>query len=256
MGQPEIEVQELAKSYPPPFSWRWLVGRREKPCLALRGVSFEVRGGEVVALIGPNGAGKSTLLRILSGLLLPSSGKARVAGLDVVSDRPRSRAVVGAALSEDRGLSARLSVRENLRFFAALFGLPRSEGERRIDELCQRLEASALLPRRVRTLSTGEKARVILARSLLHRPRVVLLDELTRSLDPGAAVRLRRQVLSEVAGAGAAVLFASHDLPEVEALASRVVLLDRGRAAAFGRYSEVKPVAEKVFETPAPGEGS
>ncbi|MBI3183653.1 MAG: ABC transporter ATP-binding protein [Myxococcales bacterium] len=248
---PEVEIRNLKKSYPPPFSWRWLVGKREAPREALAGVSFDIAPGEVVALIGPNGAGKSTLLRILTGLLLPSSGSARVAGLDVVEDRPRSRAVVGAALSEDRGLSSRLTVRQNLAFYAALFGLSQREAASRTAELAERLEAKALLERRVRTLSTGEKARVILVRALLHQPRVLLLDELTRSLDPGAAVRLRRQVAQEVAGSGAAVLFASHDLSEVEAIASRVVLLDRGHVVAFGPYQSVKPRADEVFAKPA-----
>jgi ABC-2 type transport system ATP-binding protein len=206
----------------------------------------------VVGLIGPNGAGKSTLLRILAGILLPSSGTALTAGRDVVLDRPRSRGEVGAALSEDRGLSPRLSARENLRFYAALFGLSGSEGEARVGELAPRFEASALLDREVRTLSSGEKARVVLVRALLHRPKLVLIDELTRSLDPGAARRLRAQVVSEVAGRGSAVLFASHDLQEVEAISSRVLLMRKGRRVAFGTFDEIRKNAEEVFaEAPA-----
>jgi ABC-type multidrug transport system ATPase subunit len=106
----------------------------------------------------------------------------------------------------------------------------------------------------VRTLSTGEKARVVLTRALLHRPRVLLLDEVTRSLDPGAARRLRTRLLSDVAARGAAVLFASHDLAEVEAVAHRVLLLDGGRIAAAGPFSEVRPTAEAVFATVPPEE--
>lgn len=219
--------------------------------MALDNVSFAVRSGELVALIGPNGAGKSTLLRILAGLLLPSRGAARVAQLDVVRDRPKSRQVIGAALSEDRGLSPRLTVKENLEFYAALYGLSRSQAFERIAELVERFEAIPFLHREVRTLSTGERARAVLIRVLLHRPRVVLLDEITRSLDPGAASRLRRQILAEVAGRGAAVLFASHDLAEVQAIASGVLLLHQGQAARFGSFAQVRPEAERIFASPS-----
>jgi ABC-type multidrug transport system ATPase subunit len=117
----------------------------------------------------------------------------------------------------------------------------------RIEHLAARLDASVLLDRPVRTLSTGEKARVVLARTLLHEPSVVLLDELTRSLDPGAAKRIRRHIQSEVAALGAAVVFASHDLEEVRALASQVLLLADGRVAALGPYDAVLPKAEEIF---------
>ncbi|HYO58028.1 ABC transporter ATP-binding protein [Archangium sp.] len=247
---PELEVEAVAleKTYPRPWwSWARLRSRKEAPRIALRGVSLEVRAGEVVALIGPNGAGKSTLLRILSGLLLPSAGTARVASRDVVRERPGCRREVGAALADDRGLSPRLTARQNLRFYAALYGVPPREVDPRIAELAGTLEARRLLDREVRTLSTGEKARVVLMRALLHRPRVLLLDEVTRSLDPGAARRLRTRLLSDVAARGAAVLFASHDLAEVEAVAHRVLLLDGGRIAAAGTFAEVRPAAEAVF---------
>jgi ABC-2 type transport system ATP-binding protein len=245
---PEIEVVALEKTYPRPF-WPWARarGRKEAARQALRGLSFEVRAGEVVALIGPNGAGKSTLLRILSGLLLPSAGTARVASRDVVRERPGCRREVGAALADDRGLSPRLTARQNLEFFAALYAVPRDEVAPRVHELAGALETRRLLDREVRTLSTGEKARVVLMRALLHRPRVLLLDEVTRSLDPGAARRVRTRLLSDAAARGAAVLFASHDLAEVEAVAHRVLLLDAGRLAATGAFAEVRPTAEAVF---------
>jgi ABC-type multidrug transport system ATPase subunit len=244
--RPEVEVDGLTKRYPPPFHPLKLL-RRSPDREALRGVSFTIEAGEVVALIGPNGAGKSTLLRILAGLLLPSSGVARVCGLDVVRDRPRCRARVGTASSDDRGLSPRLTVRQNLRFFGALYDLRPADIEARIRTLAERLEASHLLDRAVRTLSGGERARSALMRALLHRPRVVLLDELTRALDPGAAARLRRQLRAMARSDGMAVLFASHDLSEVEALASRVLLLAHGAAAGFGPFAEVQPRAEQVF---------
>jgi ABC-2 type transport system ATP-binding protein len=251
-SRPLLEVDRLAKRYPPPIlSCSWLRSTSRLGREALREVSFEAGEGEVVALIGPNGAGKSTLLRILAGLLLPSGGSARIGQLDVVRDRPRSRGVVGLALSDDRGLSPRLTVQENLRFFAALYGLRSREAAARIAELSERMEASALLNRPVRTLSTGERARAVLIRVLLHRPKLLLVDELTRSLDPGAAIRIRGKMVSDAIGQGAAVLFASHDLAEVQSIASRVLLLAHGQAAAWGRYEEVKSVAGAVFSQSA-----
>lgn len=247
MSAAAIEVRHLSKRYPAPL---FPIRRpRTAPASrsALSDLSFEVAPGEVMALIGPNGAGKSTLLRILCGLLLPSEGTARVAQLDVVRDRPRSRRAVGLALSDDRGLMPRLTVRQNLEFFAALYSLNGREAKAQIGELADRFEATQLLDRHVRTLSSGERARAVLIRTLLHRPRVLLIDELTRSLDPGAAVRLRERLIADVAGRGAAVLFASHDLSEVRSVASRVLLLSRGKVAALGAYAQVEPVAQSVF---------
>jgi ABC-2 type transport system ATP-binding protein len=249
---PEVEVAALEKTYPPPGLWARLRGRAAPSRPALRGVSFQVDAGEVVALIGPNGAGKSTLLRILCGLLLPDGGTARVASRDVVKDRPEVRRHVGAALSDDRGLAPRLTSRQNLRFYAALYDVPHREVDARIDELAHTLEARRLLDRETRTLSSGEKARVVLMRTLLHRPRVLLLDEVTRSLDPGAARRVRNRVLTDAASRGAAVLFASHDLAEVQAVAHRVLLLDAGRIAATGTFADVLPVAESIFASATP----
>ena len=247
-ARPVLEVERLTKRYPPPlWSARWLSASPSLGPEALRDLTFQAEAGEVIALIGPNGAGKSTLLRILAGLLLPSAGLAQVAQLDVVRDRPRSRAVVGLALSDDRGLSPRLTVEENLRFFGALYGLSPAHANERMRELGERLEASALFHRPVRTLSTGERARAVLIRVLLHRPKLVLVDELTRSLDPGAAVRIRGELLADTAAHGAAVLFASHDLAEVESIASRVLLLAHGRPLAWGRYEEVRGIAGRVF---------
>ncbi|MFP2908190.1 ATP-binding cassette domain-containing protein [Pyxidicoccus sp. 3LFB2] len=247
---PEVDVTALEKTYPPPGVWARLRGRAAPSRPALRGVSFHVDAGEVVALIGPNGAGKSTLLRILCGLLLPDRGTARVASRDVVEDRPEVRRHVGAALSDDRGLSPRLTSRQNLRFYAALYDVPRLEVDARIDELAHSLEARRLLDRETRTLSSGEKARVVLMRALLHRPRVLLLDEVTRSLDRARA-RVRTRVLADAASRGAAVLFASHDLAEVQAVARRVLLLDAGRIAAAGAFSDVRPTADAVFAASA-----
>jgi ABC-type multidrug transport system ATPase subunit len=242
---PAIEVYQLTKVYPAP--WRLSLQRRAPGRPALEGLSFSVEPGHVAALIGPNGSGKSTLLRILSGVLLPTEGWARVAGRDVVGDRPHSRAAVGVALADERGLSTRLSVAENLRFFGALYGLGPTQTRERVSALAERLECVSLLERPVRTLSHGERARAALLRALLHEPAVLLVDELTRSLDPGAARRIRTWLRDACSSAGRALLLATHDLAEVEALATDVVLLEGGRLVARGPWSATRAAAEAVF---------
>jgi len=242
-----VEVEALHKTYPARLSWARLRGR-EPPRVALSGVSFRVPAGSVLALIGPNGSGKSTLLRILSGILLPSRGAARVAGLDVVRDRPRSRAGVGFASGDDRGLSARLTVRENARFFGALYGMNPRVCAARIDELAGRLECAGQLDRPVRTLSSGERARAALLRALLHGPSVLLVDELTRSLDPGASGRIRKWLTEEARRQGLALVIATHDLREAESTADQVLLLERGGVAGLGPWSSVQARAQRVFD--------
>jgi ABC-2 type transport system ATP-binding protein len=230
-----LRVEELEKFFPPAVGgWRAFLHPLAKLTLpALRGVSFTVQAGEVVALVGANGAGKSTLLRILTTLLLPTRGRAWVGGVDVVREPARVLRQLGFHGGSDASFYARLSVQENLRLFATLNNIPLPEAERRIAYLGDLLHLGPVMNRQVRTLSTGTVHRLGLARALLHRPSVVLLDEPTRSLDPLAAAEFRRFLRNEVVrGQGATVLFASHTLAEVEQLAGRVALLHAGQLLA------------------------
>lgn len=211
---------------------------------ALRGVSFEVRPGEVVALVGANGAGKSTLLRILTTLLIPTRGSARVCGFDVAREPAKVRLQIGYHTGGDSCFYARLTARENLVLFAGLNNLSGAESSRRIAELSDAFGLGELLDRPVRTLSTGNIHRLGLARAMLHRPSVLILDEPTRSLDPLAAAEFRRFLLQEIVGAhGATLLFASHTLAEVEQLAGRIAVLDEGRLVACDTLAGVKSLA-------------
>ncbi len=199
-------------------------------------------------MLGPNGAGKTTLTRLFAALLLPDGGRVEVGGIDVSREPRHARRQIGLALGEDRGLQMRLSGRENLRFFATLYGLGSNEIAARIRELAERLELGEVLDRPVRTYSSGERSRVALARALLHRPKVLLLDEVTRALDPGAASRIRTLIRRElVEREQAAVLLTSHDLAEVQACCDRVVLLEGGRIRAEGSYAQVEPAIREVF---------
>ncbi|MBW3643992.1 MAG: ABC transporter ATP-binding protein [Actinobacteria bacterium] len=198
---------------------------------ALRGVDLEVPWGAIVAVLGPNGAGKSTLLRILATTVLPDSGHAEVAGHDVVSDSAAARRALGLVLGDERSWYWRLTGRDNLEFYAALHGLRRPAARRRADELLAAVDLAHAADRRFDRYSSGMRARLALARALLHEPPVLCLDEPTATLDPVAAASFRALVRRQ-ADTGRAVLFTTHDLHEAAAVASNVVVLAAGKVAA------------------------
>ena len=238
-----LSLENVEKHFPPATSgWRSLldpISRLTVP--ALRGISFEVREGEVLALVGANGAGKSTLLRILTTLLLPTRGRARVRGFDVAHEPAKVRLQIGYHTGGDACFYARLTARENLLLFAGLNNLTGDEASRRIMELAGPFGLGELLGRQVRTLSTGNVHRLGLARAMLHRPSVLILDEPTRSLDPLAAAEFRRFLVRDIVGAhGTTLIFASHTLAEVEQIAGRIAVLDSGRLLAYDTLSGVK----------------
>ncbi len=247
---PALELVDVVKDYPAPRRLRELLAApfRRKRKRALDGVSFAVEPGEVVALLGPNGSGKTTCVKLLAGLVRPTAGAALVGGIDAAADPLRAQAGLGYVTGDERSFYWRLDFRENLRFFAALQGLHGREGLARIDELAELLDLRGLARKPFRTLSSGQRARVAIARGLLHRPQALLLDEVTRTLDPGAAERLRRLVVEELAGRDRmGVLLTTHDLHEARAMASRVVLLVDGRVRARGRWAEVDGAIDRTF---------
>jgi len=229
-------VEDLVKYFPPALSgWRALVQPFTRLTeRALDGVSFTVGAGEILALVGANGAGKSTLLRVLATLLVPTRARARVAGHDVEHESAAVRRRIGFHTGSDAAFYSRLTGRENLEFLAALNNLSRTETARSIAAVTELLGLSASLDKQVRTLSTGNVHRLGLARALLHRPEVLLLDEPTRSLDPLTAAEFRRFLKNElVRQRGTTLVFASHALSEIEQIAGRMALLHEGRLAAW-----------------------
>jgi ABC-type multidrug transport system ATPase subunit len=241
-----LSLENVEKYFPPAASgWRTLLhpfSRLTVP--ALRGISFEVKQGEVLALVGANGAGKSTLLRILTTLLLPTRGRARVCGFDVARDPAKVRLQIGYHTGADACFYSRLTARENLVLFAGLNNLSDAEASRRIVELTGPFGLGELLDRQVRTLSTGNIHRLGLARAMLHRPSVLLLDEPTRSLDPLAAAEFRRFLLQHIVGVhGTTMIFASHTLAEVEQLAGKIAVVDSGRLLACDTLASLKATA-------------
>ncbi len=238
-----VQVERLGKVYVKKRGLREMVlrplGRAERSA-ALDDVSFEVGTGEIFGLLGPNGAGKTTLLKILAGLVLPTSGTARLNGVDVARDDRAVKRLIGFVTSDERSFYWRLTGRENLQFFARLYGLGPALARRRAAELLEAVDLGALGDRQFMNYSTGMKQRLAIARALLHDPPVLCLDEPTRSLDPIAAKHLRRFVAERLNREhGKSVLLATHNLQEAEEMCGRLAILDRGRVVRQGSAAEI-----------------
>jgi ABC-2 type transport system ATP-binding protein len=191
---------------------------------AVDGVTFEVRAGEILALLGPNGAGKTTTLRMLAGLIAPTRGSVALDGVPLTSTTGTMlRARIGV-LTEAPGLWDRLTVRENLRVYARIFGVP--DGDARIDRALAQFELSDHASARAAELSKGMRQKVAIARALLHEPKILLLDEPTSGLDPAIAHGVR-QLLAARRRAGCSILVSTHNLDEAERLADRVAVLQQ-----------------------------
>ena len=201
--------------------------RSKEEVVALDGVDLKVETGEVHGLLGPNGAGKTTLVKILSTVLLPTSGSASVLGFDVVEETDEVRKRIGIVFGGERGLYLRLTPRRILRYWAALYKLPDDVGTRRTEELIERVGLSEWADRRVETFSRGMKQRLHLARGLVADPPVLFLDEPTTGMDPVSAHDFRRLVV-DLRTEGRTVLLTTHDMAEAEAVCDRITLIDQG----------------------------
>jgi ABC-2 type transport system ATP-binding protein len=237
-----IEVHELTRTY---RSRSGLLRRRMKEVRALRGISFEVERGELFGLLGPNGAGKTTTIKILTTLLLPSSGWARVLGLDPVKQAGEVRRRIGHVFGGDRGLYDRLSALDNLRYFADLYRVPVGEKRRRIAELLELVGLDGRERERVETYSRGMRQRLHIARGLLHDPEILFLDEPTIGLDPVGARELR-DTIARLRDGGKTILLTTHYMYEADELCQRIAVIADGRFVAHGTPADLKSgVAER-----------
>ncbi len=218
-----IEVEGLSKRY---------VDKE-----AVANVSFFVPEGEVLGFLGPNGAGKTTTMRMITGYLEPSAGRVRVAGIDVARDPIGARAAIGY-LPENVALYPEMRVEEYLRFRAAVEGVPRGEVATRIAEVSERCMIADVRRQLCGTLSKGYRQRVGLAGALIHRPKVLILDEPTIGLDPRQIVKIR-ELLTEL-GRDHTVILSTHILPEVEQVCRRVLIIDRGALVADGTPEQLR----------------
>ncbi len=211
--------------------------------VAVDDVSFAAADGRITGLLGPNGAGKTTTLRMLSTLIAPDRGHADVDGLDCQRDREQVLGRLGV-LPDARGLYPRLTARENVRYFGQLHDLDGEALEREIDRLFTLLDMGELADRRVHGFSQGERVKVAIARTLVHGPRNVMLDEPTNGLDV-MSTRTMREVIRRLRDQGCCVVFSSHVMQEVAALCDEIVVVARGTVVARGAPDELRELTGK-----------
>jgi ABC-2 type transport system ATP-binding protein len=221
-----IEASNLRKTYP-------------GDVLALDGLTFAVEAGTIVGLLGPNGAGKSTTVRILTTLSRADSGEARVAGLDVVRDPERVRRSIGV-VGQKHGLDPEATGRENLEMQAEIYGLGGSARRARVEQLLKRFGLAEAGGRIAKTYSGGMQRRLDVALGLVHRPKVLFLDEPTTGLDPEARVELWREIERLAGEEETTILLTTHYLEEADRLAARLAIVDRGRIVAEGTPDQLK----------------
>ncbi len=240
---PAIETDQHTKRFRPARSIRAILrGRPADPHrVAVDGVTLSIGRGEVFGLLGQNGAGKTTLVRMLTTLLLPTSGTAHVDGIDVVARPREARARLGLINGDERSFYWRLTGRQNLEFFAALRRMDPAAATEAIDRLTGRLGMRDHLDRPFGRLSTGQRQALAIVRGLIDAPSIVFMDEPTRSLDPISAERLRRFVSDYIVGElGRTVVLATHSMVEAEELCTRLAFIQDGRIVSEGSVAALR----------------
>jgi ABC-2 type transport system ATP-binding protein len=218
----------------------FLSAHRRLETYAVKRLSLSILEGEVLSLLGPNGSGKTTTLKLIATVLLPDAGRVLVNGRDSRKETQSVRRKVGFALAAERSFFPRLTVRENLWFFAALENVVGQQARQRIELLLDQVALSASADKQVMKLSSGLYQRLAIARALLKQPRVLLLDEPTRSLDPGAAVRLW-SLVRQLSASGITVVLATHNFNEAISVSDRVAVLAKGRLLGVRSISGLVP---------------
>ena len=240
MNTPIIDVQGLTKTYQKKsikkgagfFAKLLPSGKETETLTAVDEVRFSIQQGEIFGLLGPNGAGKTTTIKMLCTLLEPTSGTATVNGFDISRQASQVRQNLGAVLTGERSIYWKLTGRENLEYFAALYHIPPGIARKRIDELLDRLDLSMRADELVERYSSGMKQRIAIAKALLANPPILLLDEPTIGLDPQAARNLRELIL-EIKAEGRTILLTTHYMEEADQLSDRIGIIDQGAIIAL-----------------------
>jgi ABC-2 type transport system ATP-binding protein len=252
-----IEAKQLVKKFPTragtgdkpaegeadsgPKKKRWQFWKKEPQVTftAVNGVDLQIKRGEIFGLLGPNGAGKSTTIRMLCTLLEPTSGSATVNGFDTVKNANEVRRSLGTVLAGERSIYWKLSGRENLEYFAALYHIPAAVAKKRVDELIDRMEIKDRANELVEKYSTGMRQRIAIAKALLARPPILLLDEPTLGLDPQAARNLR-ELIAQLKQEGHTILLTTHYMEEADQLSDRIGIIDTGKVIALDTPEKLK----------------
>jgi len=238
-----IEVRNLTKKFSPPRGLMKFISKSplKNEIVAVDRISFAVEEGEIFAVAGPNGAGKTTLIKILCTLLFPSSGKALVNGHDVQTEEEKVKASVGLSAGEERSFYWRLTGRENLAFFASLQNMPKTTANKRITEVLHQISLEDAADNMFYSYSAGMKQKLVIGRALLSNPKILFLDEPTKSVDPVTAHALRKLIRNKLVGEQKRTVFlASHHLEEVEELCDRIAVMHQGRITFCGTTDDFK----------------
>jgi ABC-2 type transport system ATP-binding protein len=236
-----IELKDVTKTFID-RSWSTILfHKKPKKIEALKGVSLEIHEGEIFGLLGPNGAGKTTLIKILATLILPDKGIGNICGYDLFRQSHQVRSMIGLVNTSERSFYWRLTGRQNLDFFAALYNLSSQHGKRYVEKLFKFVGLSDITDIPFMKYSSGQKQRLAIARALISDPAVLLMDEPTNSLDPFAASEIRRFTKEELVNKqGKTVLWCTHNLKEAEEMCHRVSIIHKGKVVASGNLEYMK----------------
>ncbi len=240
---PIIEIRDLLMQFPRQQGWKSFF-KHEPGKVALSGVTLTIPKGEIFGLLGPNGAGKTTLVKILSTLTIPTGGAASVNGLDVVRHSLGVRRCIGVVYGDERTFYWRLSALDNLLFYAALYRIPPAQARKRAWELLELVGLKHAANTRMHHYSSGMKQRASIARGLINDPDILIMDEPTRTLDPMAALEVRRLVKDRVVQEGRTVVIATNIMAEAEALCDRIAFINSGKVEMIGEIAALRSLLQ------------
>ena len=242
-----IEVENLNKTFRVKEKEKGLKGSlksivkpRFKEIKAVNDISFEVEEGEVLAFIGPNGAGKSTTIKMLTGILYPDSGNIRVLGIDPTKQRKKLAYEIGTVFGQKEQLWMHLTVYDNFKFFGSIYDIPDKETDKIIDELSELFELKNFINTPVRNLSLGQRIRCEIAASLIHKPKVLFLDEPTIGLDPVVKENIRKLIKKMNKEYKTTIFLTSHDISDIEKLCKRVIIINNGQIVMDDSMTNLK----------------
>lgn len=234
---PAVEIKNISKKFK----------AEKKEFYALKEVSFDVKEGEIFGILGPNGAGKTTLINILSTALLPDQGTAKIFGLDIFKDRKKILQQINMVSGETR-FHYLLKVKDILKLYSSMYDIPDEKRKSRINELMEKLEINHLKDRIYDQLSTGEKMRVTIAKSLINYPKLIIYDEPTIGLDPDIAIKVREMIKEVNRNEGTTILLTSHYMFEVEELCMRIAFINKGVVSDIGTVQKLKAAKFPRYE--------